>query len=108
MVLLRSRFPIFSVDIMDIHGRVRTLWTGCLKTYCNVEKICVSFFSRTNVPIPLRKENKKMSAVDKLISYIMTLTPEQVDKVVNQLPRLSALLGESDQPCHQEQFSQKQ
>ena len=56
----------------------------------------------------IRKESAKMSAVDKLVSYILELTPEQVDKVVSQLPRLTELLSGSSQPCLQEQSLQKQ
>lgn len=44
-----------------------------------------------------------MTNVDKLITYILTLTPEQADKVIRQLPRLTELLAESLQPCLQEQ-----
>ncbi len=36
-----------------------------------------------------------MSAVDKLISYILELKPEQVEKVLQHLPRFVALLEES-------------
>lgn len=38
-----------------------------------------------------------MYAIDKLISYILTLSPAQVDKIVNHLPDLVELLegGES-------------
>ena len=36
-----------------------------------------------------------MSALDKLISYILTLTPEQADKVVDHLPDLVELLESS-------------
>ena len=42
-----------------------------------------------------------MSDTDKLMAYILTLTPEQVDKVVSQIPRLTELLSESAQPCLQ-------
>lgn len=34
-----------------------------------------------------------MSAKEELLSYISNLTPEQVDKVVNRLPYLSALIS---------------
>ncbi len=49
-----------------------------------------------------------MSAVDKLISYISTLTPEQIEKLVNQLPRLTALLSEQVPPYPRGQTSQNQ
>ena len=48
----------------------------------------------------------RMSDTDKLINYILTLTPEQVEKVVNQIPRLTELLSESSQPCLQERSEQ--
>lgn len=35
-----------------------------------------------------------MSAVDKLVSYILKLTPEQAEKLVRHLPRLVTLLDE--------------
>lgn len=44
----------------------------------------------------------RMSDTEKLMNYILSLTPEQVDKVVSQLPRLTELLEESLQPCPQE------
>ena len=64
---------------------------------------------RTLIPndcSPQRKGDAKMSAVDTLVKYILTLTPEQVDKVVSQLPRLTGLLSESSQPCLQEPSKQ--
>lgn len=39
-----------------------------------------------------------MSATDKLMAYINTLTPEQIDKIINELPRLTSLLEESVPP----------
>ena len=54
------------------------------------------------------RSTQAMSKIDQLISYILTLTPEQVDKVVSQIPRLTELLAESSQPCLQEQSSQNQ
>ena len=41
-----------------------------------------------------------MSSVDKLISYILQLTPEQVEKVLRHLPRLVAL---SDEPANEKE-----
>lgn len=35
-----------------------------------------------------------MSAIDQLFTYIRSLTPEQVEKLLRHLPRLVALLGE--------------
>ena len=40
---------------------------------------------------------------NKLLTYISTLTPEQIDKLVNRLPQLISLLSEQGQPCLQEQ-----
>ena len=48
-----------------------------------------------------------MSAIDKLLAYIDTLTPDQVDKILNQLPRLTSLLEESNQSYPQGQSPQK-
>lgn len=45
---------------------------------------------------------------NKLLSYISMLTPEQIEKLVNQLPQLIALLSEQVPPCHPEQTSQTQ
>ena len=61
-----------------------------------------------NIRLPRRKENHQMSKVDQLISYILTLTPEQADKLVSQIPRLNELLSKSSQPCPQEQTEQIQ
>jgi hypothetical protein len=44
----------------------------------------------------------RMSDTEKLMAYILTLTPEQVEKVVSQLPLLTALLSKSAQPSLQE------
>ena len=46
----------------------------------------------------LRKESANMSAVDQLVTYIRNLTPEQMNKVVNQLPRLISVFGEPKPP----------
>ena len=40
-----------------------------------------------------------MSATNELIKYISSLNPEQVDKIINQLPRLISLLEEPQPPC---------
>lgn len=45
---------------------------------------------------------------NKLLTYISMLTPEQIEKLVNQLPRLISSLSEQAQPCRQEQTSQNQ
>lgn len=49
-----------------------------------------------------------MNDTERLISYILTLTPEQADKIIRQLPQLTALLEESLQPYPSEQSSQIQ
>lgn len=49
-----------------------------------------------------------MSATDKLMAYINNLTPEQVDKIMNQLPRLISLIEESAPPYPPGQPPQKQ
>lgn len=36
-----------------------------------------------------------MSAIDQLLTYIRSLTPEQAEKVLRHLPRLVALLEEA-------------
>ena len=43
----------------------------------------------------------RMSDTEKLMAYILTLTPEQVEKVVSQTQLLTALLSKSAQPCPQ-------
>lgn len=39
----------------------------------------------------------------KLFDYIATLTPEQIEKLINHLPQLISLLEESSQPYRQAQ-----
>lgn len=48
----------------------------------------------------------KLSAVDTLISYIRTLTPEQVNEAVSQFPRLISALAEQAPPVPQKETSQ--
>ncbi len=83
------------------HSECSVFWTK----YCISDVIIVFFNWEHQFPNPHGRKIK-MSAVDELIKYILELTPEQVDKVVNQLPRLTELLSKSSQPCPQEQFSQ--
>ena len=45
---------------------------------------------------------------NKLLSYISMLTPEQIDKLVNQIQLLTSLLSEQAPPFLQEQISQNQ
>lgn len=41
---------------------------------------------------------------NKLLTYIESLTPEQIEKLITQLPRLTALLEETSQLCPREQI----
>lgn len=43
-------------------------------------------------------ENNSINPSEELLSYIRNITPEQVDKIINHLPLLTALLAESSQP----------
>ena len=61
-------------------------------------------FFRTLV---LYERRVPMSAVNELISYIDSLTPEEINKIISQLPRLTSLLEESSQLCPQGQSPQK-
>ena len=45
---------------------------------------------------------------NKLISYIASLSPEQLEKLIKELPRLTSLLQGQAPPCPQEQSSQTQ
>lgn len=68
----------------------------------------VNLWSDSEHSFPDERMGSRMSAVDELIKYILSLTPEQVNKVVSQIPRLTELLEEPSQPCPQEQTSQTQ
>ena len=101
MVLGRS---LISPDLLQFSEYAQ--WVKFLlrrpESYCRI-------VFRTFVPIFAQaKGEARMTAVDQLIKYILTLTPEQVDKVVNQIPRLIELLSESSQPCPPEQSAQNQ
>ena len=48
-------------------------------------------------------DKNENSQENKLISYILSLTPEQVDKLVESIPVLTSLLSVDIQPCPQEQ-----
>jgi hypothetical protein len=48
----------------------------------------------------------RMSAKQELMSYVSTLTTEQIEKLVNHLPELFALLEEPLRPCPLEQTTQ--
>lgn len=39
----------------------------------------------------------------KLLDYVSSLTPEQIEKLINHLPQLISLLEESNQPYRQAQ-----
>ena len=43
-----------------------------------------------------------MTAKEELINYLLSLTPEQVDKVINHLPQLCELILEQARSCRQE------
>lgn len=43
-----------------------------------------------------------------LVDYICSLTPEQIDKLISQLTRLTSLLSGQAQPCPPEQTKQSQ
>ena len=45
---------------------------------------------------------------NQLLTYISSLTPEQIEKLVNQLPRLTSLLSEQAPLCPPGQTSQNQ
>ena len=45
-----------------------------------------------------RKESQPMNTVEQLIDFIKKLTPEQADKIIRQMPRLTALTEEPSQP----------
>ena len=62
---------------------------------------CELTFARLKGACLIMKENK-------LLSYIAMLTPEQIQKLVNQLPLLTSLLSEQAPPCPREQTSQSQ
>ena len=63
--------------------------------------ICEHRFARLERSLYQMKENK-------LLSYISTLTPEQIEKLVKELPRLTSLLSEQAPLCPPEQTSQSQ
>ena len=60
---------------------------------------------RTNV-CPGERRTIRMSDTDKLMNYILSLTPEQVDKVVSRLQELTELIAEQEQLCPREQSAQ--
>ena len=52
---------------------------------------------------------KEVTAMkNELLNFIENLTPEQVDKLVTQIPRLTSLLSGSSQLCHPAQTLQNQ
>lgn len=81
---------------------VLTEYSQFRQCYCNAKFFDVIYFSGTPVPVwqaVTRKEKVGfMSAIDTLISFIKTLTPEQADKIIRQMPRLIALTEEPSQP----------
>lgn len=55
---------------------------------------------------PLERSLSAMTKKEELLQYVSTLTPEQIDKVVSQLPRLNELLAEQAPLFPREQNSQ--
>lgn len=56
---------------------------------------------------PLGKKGAStMNAKAELISFISTLSEEQIDKIIDQLPQLTSLLGEASPPYPREQTLQ--
>ena len=49
-----------------------------------------------------------MKSNNELVSYIMSLTEEQVEKLISRLPLLTSLLEEASPPCPPEQTEQNQ
>ena len=49
-----------------------------------------------------------MSAVDNLIEYIKTLTPEQASKAIDQLPQLIEAIEAQEPPCPPAGYAQSQ
>ncbi len=45
----------------------------------------------------MNDQEKLPTKEEKLLNYILSLTPEQADRIVNHLPQLSALLSEANQ-----------
>ena len=46
----------------------------------------------------LEGERRIMSTIEKLVDYIKTLTPEQAEKIIRQMPRLIASVEEPSLP----------
>ena len=59
----------------------------------------------TYVPAP-NERRMHMSASEELLAYILSLTPEQIDKVFNHLPPLTLTPEEPLKPCPQGQIRQ--
>ena len=69
----------------------------------------IQYFLKSERLFPAPEKGEcRMSAKDELLSYISTLTPEQVDKILSQLPRLTSLLEESSPLCPLGQTEQNQ
>ena len=54
------------------------------------------------------RSTQTMSNIDQLISYILTLTPEQVEKAISLLPQVTEALAEQQQPAPQLENVQNQ
>ena len=56
----------------------------------------------------IERSTQEMTNVDQLISYILTLTPEQVEKAISLLPRVTEAIAELTQPAPQSENVQTQ
>jgi predicted RNA-binding protein associated with RNAse of E/G family len=47
-----------------------------------------------------------MTAIDELVAYIGSLTPEQLEKAISFLPQVISAIAEQERPDRQKEFSQ--
>ena len=90
--ILQSVFSDSIYGITDIPNKRSVL--GILTVDSATSSTIQYFQTLERLFLPRMKGECKLSAVDKLISYITTLTPEQVDKVVSQLPQVISAIAE--------------
>ena len=74
--------------------------------YSSIQNNIIQLMEQVFYPSKRKDEKATMTAIDELVKYILNLTPEQADKVVSQLPRLSLLLEEPSRPCQPGQIVQ--
>ena len=86
MALALPRLEILTVD----------LWK------CNTLQYFQAIQTEQMFAAILKGAPSTMSAVDQLVSYIRTLSPEQVSKAVSQIPQWIAAVSEQEQLCPQE------